>query len=307
MRSRTRFSLRARVIAPSLLAVALAAPAAPAATSPRAGAPRLQQAAASSAQLALAGQRDATEGADLRAAASRGDLDAVNELLQSGVPVDAANAYGATPLILASMNGHAEVVHVLLDAGADAQRADTFYQRTPLQWATRGGFEEIASLLFVAGAGDFEALFREAVEEGDPEQVSRLLNIQVPPEEVLAEALQQAIRTRNEPLAQLLMRFGAVPPPPTIVSVDAARLRLYEGRYVDEVGYELVIVADEQTRSLLVRPPGMRNPLRFLPVEESTFVAEQNQTIYIRFVVRDGRVVSMSFVQPGATRRMSKQ
>ena len=51
----------------------------------------------------------------------------------------------------------------------------------------------------------------------------------------------------------------------------------------------------------------MRNPLRFLPVEETTFIAEQSASISIRFVVRDGRVVSMSFTQGGATRRMSKR
>lgn len=247
------------------------------------------------------------DGAALRAAASRGDLAAVEAALEDAVPVDAANEYGATPLILAAMNGHVEVVQALLQAGADPQRADTFYQRTPLQWAGLGGSEQVTSVLFVAGAGDFDTLFLEAVAAGDVDPVTRLLSIQVPSEEVLSQALNEAIGARNEPLAQLLMGYGAEPPEPTIVSVDAATLRMYEGRYADEVGYELIIVADQQTRTLLVRPPGMRNPLRFVPVEQTTFIAQDTPNIYVRFTVRDGRVISMVFAQPGVSRRMSPQ
>ncbi len=262
-----------------------------------------------SAPLALsrasAGQDAAGEA--LRAAASGGDIEAVRAQLAEGVDVDAANDYGATPLILAALRGHSEVVRALLDAGADAELADTFYGRSPMAWASIGGSEDVVSMLFIAGAGDFDALLMEAVNAGDIDQVAQLLQMQVPADEVLSEALQRAIAARSEPLAQLLMSAGAVPPPPTIISIDVERLRLYEGRYADEVGFELMIIADERTLALLVRPPGLRNPLRFVPVEESTFISENNESIVIRFTVRDGRVVSMSFTQAGATRRMSKQ
>jgi len=262
-----------------------------------------------SAPLALsrasAGQDAAGEA--LRAAASGGDIEAVRAQLAEGVDVDAANDYGATPLILAALNGHGEVIRALLDAGADAELADTFYGRSPMAWASIGGSEDVVSMLFIAGAGDFDALLMEAVNAGDIDQVAQLLQMQVPADEVLSEALQRAIAARSEPLAQLLMSAGAVPPPPTIISIDVERLRLYEGRYADEVGFELMIIADERTLALLVRPPGLRNPLRFVPVEESTFISENNESIVIRFTVRDDRVVSMSFTQAGATRRMSKQ
>jgi hypothetical protein len=246
-------------------------------------------------------------GEALRSAASRGDVEAVRTLLEAGVGVDSANGYGATPLILACMRGRTEVVRVLLEAGADAELADGFYGRSPLGWATEGGYEEIVSLLFGSGAGGFDRLFSEAVSAGDVERVGDLLRMHTPPPEVLSAALEQAAAARNQELAQLLIGAGAVPPPPEIIAVDVELLRLYEGNYVDEVGFELVVVAHEQTRSLLVRPPGMRNPLRFVAVEETTFISEQSADILMRFTVRDGRVVAMSFTQADATRRMSKR
>lgn len=252
-------------------------------------------------------QQSGGNGAALRAAASRGELETVQALLGQGVAVDDANDYGATPLILAAMNGHDEVVSALLEAGAEPERADDFYHRTALQWATLGGHEDVGATLFVAGVEDFDALFREAVGSGDVEQVAGLLRMQMPDKAVLDEALSRALATRNQELADLLVSHGAEPPAPTIVSVPADRLRLYEGRYIDEVGYELVIIADLQTRALMVRPPDARNPLRFVPVADSTFIAENAPGVFLRFVVRGGRVVSLSFTQGDVTRRMSKQ
>ncbi len=256
---------------------------------------------------AAPGRQGSDGGAALRAAASLGDVETVRTLLAGGADVDDASEYGATPLILASMRGRTEVARVLLEAGANADLADAFYGRTPLGWATEGGYEPIVSLLFANGVGGFDQLFTAAVNAGDVERVGRLLQLHVPPAEALSAALEIVMGTRNEPLAELLMSVGAVPPPPEIIAVEVETLRLYEGNYVDEVGFELTVIADEQTRTLLVRPPGVRNPLRFLPVEQTTFISEQSESIYVRFSVRDGRVVSMSFTQAGSTRRMSKR
>lgn len=285
------------------LATALAGPV-PAITAPVAAVAHPGPAVAGAAP---ASQTNVDSGEALRAAASRGDVEAVRSLLAAGADVNAANEYGATPLILASMRGRTDVARVLLEAGADADRADGFYGRSPLGWATEGGFEEVVSLLFSSGVGGFDQLFSEAVNAGDINRVGGLLRMHVPDAETLSAALEQATASRNEALAQLLMSAGAVPPPPEIIAVDPELLRLYEGNYVDEVGYELVVVAHEETRSLLVRPPGVRNPLRFLPVADTTFISEQSESIFMRFTVRDGRVVSMSFTQAGSTRRMSKR
>ncbi len=246
-------------------------------------------------------------GVALRAAASRGEAAVVRSLLEAGASVDEPNEYGATALILASMGGHADVVRVLLEAGADADLADGFYRLKPLEWAAENAHKDIVSLLYGNGAGGFDQLLSNAVDAADTDKVAELLEMHIPSLEVLSMALQRAIETRNRSLGELLMSFGAVPPPPEVLSLNPEILRRYEGVYIDEVGFEIEIRADYDTGVLLARPTGMRNSLRFLPVEEVTFISEQSDTIFIRFTVRDSRVVSMSFTQSGDTRRMTKR
>ncbi|KAJ4520142.1 hypothetical protein HRR83_002106 [Exophiala dermatitidis] len=61
----------------------------------------------------------------LCAACRRGDLKVCQELIQEGVNINAKDQYDYTPLILASLCGHYEVVQLLLESGALCER-DTF-------------------------------------------------------------------------------------------------------------------------------------------------------------------------------------
>jgi FOG: Ankyrin repeat len=106
-------------------------------------------------------------GADLRStnryggtalipAAERGHVETVRTLIKAGVDVDHVNKLGWTALLEAIILGdggprHAEIVHLLLDAGANANLADRDGV-TPLQHARQRGFREIERLLTVAGA-----------------------------------------------------------------------------------------------------------------------------------------------------------
>ncbi|EXJ83804.1 hypothetical protein A1O1_07431 [Capronia coronata CBS 617.96] len=61
----------------------------------------------------------------LCAACRRGDLKVCQEMIQEGTNINAKDQYDYTPLILASLCGHYEVVQLLLESGALCER-DTF-------------------------------------------------------------------------------------------------------------------------------------------------------------------------------------
>ena len=79
-------------------------------------------------------------------AAAGGDLDAVKSLLAVGADVNSANESGQTPLILAAVMGHAEVVVHLISAGADPRLRDRL-DLTALEWSMRRGFSDVSQFL----------------------------------------------------------------------------------------------------------------------------------------------------------------
>jgi ankyrin repeat protein len=117
---------------------------------------------------------------DLPAAAIAGDLDAVQRLLQLGLPVDALDAQGCTALLRASGGGHAEIVRKLLETGADrALSART--GATPLSAAISMRHAPVVEQLLSAGADPDQALpggvtpLMLAAALGLPEIAGRLL------------------------------------------------------------------------------------------------------------------------------------
>lgn len=149
-------------------------------------------------------------------AANRDDLAAVKALLTSGLNPSTPNRYGVAPLTLACRNGNAEMVALLIKAGANPEPSDAEPtlitasrtgsagcvrvllqaganpaslgedHQTALMWASAGGHQEIVSLLLAAKAdptvrleSGFDALFF-AVRAGHRETVRTLLTAGVP-------------------------------------------------------------------------------------------------------------------------------
>ena len=88
--------------------------------------------------------------------AEAGDAAGVLELLgdaQHGLRPDSADSArnGLTPLLLASRQGHGELVAHLLEAGADPNLAQT-WRMTPLMYATIFGQQQVVRMLLRAGA-----------------------------------------------------------------------------------------------------------------------------------------------------------
>lgn len=84
-------------------------------------------------------------------AAFEGDMEKVEEALESGVKVNGRDQDGRTALMFASFNGFSEIVLLLLDEGADISLCDGM-GRTALLYAATGPFPETVRILLDKGA-----------------------------------------------------------------------------------------------------------------------------------------------------------
>lgn len=85
------------------------------------------------------------------AAATRGDIEAVERMLRSNISIDASDYDGRTALHLASAEGQREMVRFLLESGADTGVLDR-WGSTPLSDALRHQHTGVAELLRDHGA-----------------------------------------------------------------------------------------------------------------------------------------------------------
>jgi hypothetical protein len=84
-------------------------------------------------------------------AANRGHAKVVLLLLEAGANTEAVTSVGNTPLLAAVLNGHARIASTLLSAGADVNRANNSTGVTPLI-AAASGEEALVTLLLEAKA-----------------------------------------------------------------------------------------------------------------------------------------------------------
>lgn len=138
----------APVAAPAPAAPAAAAPAAAARAAAAAQEKRERQSPPEALLLKEAPGIPKLAGA-LQNAARAGNLPQVERLLQQGAALNAADAAGRTPLMLAAMQGHTAVVQRLLAAGANTALID-HDGLNALQHARRLGYDGIAHLIEAA-------------------------------------------------------------------------------------------------------------------------------------------------------------
>ena len=73
---------------------------------------------------------------NLIAAAGQGHLEQANAILDADNSlVNQKDASGATPMHYAALNGHRDMVRLLVQAGADVNSADRKFGATPAGWA----------------------------------------------------------------------------------------------------------------------------------------------------------------------------
>ncbi|HLK65698.1 MAG TPA: ankyrin repeat domain-containing protein [Bryobacteraceae bacterium] len=181
---------------------------------------------------------------DLLSASRAGDLTAVKAALDKGAGVEAKTPYGQTPLYLAAMNGHEEVVRFLLDKGASTDIKDTFYKASILDFVIQRKHWGIAKLLAAKTTKPDETL-SDVADSGRAELVQAVLDAGKPSQKALDEAYAGALEKKQAEVAALLKKAGAQEPPPP-VTVDAAVLQSYVGSFrSDQLPVEVKISIKE--------------------------------------------------------------
>ncbi|SHW55330.1 Putative ankyrin-like protein [Mycobacteroides abscessus subsp. abscessus] len=84
-------------------------------------------------------------------AAREGNVDALLPALDAGVPLNMQDADGNTMLMLAAYHGHAALVRLLAERGADGDLLNDRGQ-SPLAGAVFKGFDDVVEALVDAGA-----------------------------------------------------------------------------------------------------------------------------------------------------------
>ena len=143
-------------------------------------------------------------------------------LLDAGADPDWANPEGETLLMTVARSGRADAVRLLLDAGADPNRAESWRGQTALMWASTENRLEATEALIDAGADVHERsagslgfsplLF--AVRAGYIEMARLLLDAGANPDETLLDgtsALVLATKNGHYELGAVLLDAGADP------------------------------------------------------------------------------------------------
>ena len=189
---------------------------------------------------------------DLLDAARKGDLPAVKTALASAdAGLEAKTRYGQTPLFLAAMNGHAEVVRFLLEKGAKVDVTDTFYKSTAIGFAAgRKHFEVIK--LMLPRSTEHDGNLDAVTGLRNPELVAAVLAAGKPSQAALDRNFELA--SANADIAGLLRKAGAQPPAPG-VEVDAKVLASYAGSYRAD-GFPLEIKVSARDGKLYMQATG---------------------------------------------------
>jgi ankyrin repeat protein len=237
---------------------------------------------------------------DLLEAVRKGDLAGVRAALDAGVPVDTLFRYDRTALSFAAGRDNVEIVRLLLDRGADANKKDSFYGATPLSWAFDRGNAATARLLIEKGAVATPDLLGEAVDKASPELVALVLEKAKLGADDLSGALASATEAKNDKVAEQLRKAGAVPTKPPDFPVDAATLAGFAGSYIADNGNELHFdVREAKLVCVNCTPQGV-----VLGAEDAaTFRPLTRPQPHFRFTLADGK--PSGFVLDFGERRVS--
>lgn len=233
-------------------------------------------------------------------AVRKGDVAAVTSALDRGADVNARFRYGMTVLFKAAERGNAQVVKILLDRGVDPKVKDTFYRATAMTWAIDGKHTDVVKLILEKSAEDVDDVLMAGAQNGNPELVKAALDRGGAKAETLTVALVlSSADAKNAAITELLTKAGAKPP----LTVDAATLQSYTGKYKGEVGPEATIIVKDG--KLFVGGFG-RDLQPLMALDNTTFRPLNFAGLTLTFNVETGKVVSMTLKQGPTTNVMKR-
>jgi hypothetical protein len=182
---------------------------------------------------------------DLLSAARDGDLAAVKAALTNGAAVETKTPYGQTPLYLAAMSGHEDVVRFLLDKGASVDIRDTFYKAPMLAFVLQRKHYAVAKMLIPKAASSPDENLAAVAGAGRADLVQTVLESGKPSQASLDKTYEMALDRKQTEVAELLKKAGAREPAPPVV-VDAAVLESYAGAYkTDQIPLDIKVFVKE--------------------------------------------------------------
>jgi outer membrane protein assembly factor BamB len=256
----------------------------------------------------VAQQSSNTDNGDaLLDAARTGDRARVVALLDSGVNVNALSRYNVSALGFAAERGHADVVRLLVERGADVNVTDSFYGSRPLDFALRGGHLEIALYLLEHGSPGAVSVMNTGIRRRDVSAVKAALAAGEVDATALAAASTLAKQTGDAAIVALVTAASARTPAsaPVILRLDEALLRSYQGTYQNATTGAAITVSFDGKR-LMVTADG-QTPLSLQPVEERRFVAENAPEVTVTFAGRGGIVERLSIARANNAVRYERE
>lgn len=245
--------------------------------------------------------RDANS--DLLAAAKKGDVAKVKQLIADGADVNTKTAYHVTPLLQAAGQGHLEVVKLLLAAKADPNVKDTFYGQSPLNAATGKQRNEIVAALLGAGAKDGKDLLITAASAGRLDLVRVILDkAKLTPEELTAALA--ATPAKHAEVVALLTKAGAKPAEKTAAESGAdvaiEVLREYVGKYHDKENLvDLTIELKEKSLSAKIESG---QSFDLTAIDNTRFRRSTGTPLQLSFVKDGARVTGLTLKATTAER-----
>jgi outer membrane protein assembly factor BamB len=197
-------------------------------------------------------------------AAAKGDVSTVADLLKKGADVGATNEYGTTPLYFAADQANLPLVRLLLDHGADANRLDLYYGKSPIRLAAipySGVTEnetraEIIELMLAKGFGTDGEPLTDLIRGGYFDAAREIIGRGRVEGPYLNTALDAARRMKQNDLADQLVMAGAKDPGPLDSARSPQRIKLLTGIYRNQSGDLLTVTQGLHDDDVLLERAG---------------------------------------------------